>query len=79
MKDGAGMKVPAPFLKMTLKNGEEMQAAGADYKSGRNDNNTQKYWKCMRHSVIMSLSCIVQSIVNYNYSEDSLIKRDRAG
>ena len=39
----------------------------------------KKYWKYMRHSVIMSLSCIVQSIVNYNYSEDSLIKRDRAG
>ena len=34
----------------------------------------KKYWNCMRYSVIMSLSCIVRCIVNYNYSENSLIK-----
>ena len=35
---------------------------------------TQKYWKCTESSVIMSLSCIARCIVNYNYSENSLIK-----
>ncbi len=37
------MKVPAPFFKKeTLKNKEEMQAAGTDGKSGQNYKNTQK-------------------------------------
>lgn len=72
------MKVSAPFS--TTRNRAKMQIA-ASGRAGRLKvsgyifkNYTKKYWNCMRYSVIMSLSCIVRCIVNYNYSENSLIK-----
>lgn len=59
MKDGGGHENACPFFKKEMpKNEEEMQAAGTDSRSGGIIKIHKKYWKCMRYSVIMSLSCI---------------------
>lgn len=65
--------MPAPFLKMIPERKEEVQTV--ETKKAEIIKIHKKYWKCMNCSVIMSLSCIARSIVNYNYSEDSRAKR----